>query len=107
LRGWAYRVLDAHQCPAQPPFAADLKRAPAAALAPKRRRAGRFSPLQHHRQVLSLSGGGRARKYLLTKRLTFALRRRGQDWLPAAKSSFAARTQRSKCSRASRKKRNS
>ena len=34
--------------------------------------------------MLSLSGGGRAREYLLTKRLTFALHDAvGKDWLPA------------------------
>ena len=37
------------------------------------------------KQVLSLSGGGRAREYLLTKRVTFALHDAGgKDWLPAA-----------------------
>lgn len=37
------------------------------------------------KQVLSLSGGGRAREYLLTKRVTFALHdAAGKDWLPAA-----------------------
>jgi LPS-assembly lipoprotein len=36
------------------------------------------------KQVLSLSGGWRAREYLLTKRLTFALHdSNGRDWLPA------------------------
>ena len=36
------------------------------------------------KQVLSLSGGGRAREYLLTKRVTFALHDAGgKDWLPA------------------------
>ena len=36
------------------------------------------------KQVLSLSGGGRAREYLLTKRLTFALHdSTGRDWLPS------------------------
>jgi LPS-assembly lipoprotein len=36
------------------------------------------------KQVLSLSGGGRAREYLLTKRVTFALHdAAGKDWLPA------------------------
>ncbi len=35
------------------------------------------------KQVLSLSGGGRAREYLLTKRVTFALHdAAGKDWLP-------------------------
>lgn len=35
------------------------------------------------KQVLSLSGGGRAREYLLTKRVTFALHdSNGRDWLP-------------------------
>ena len=34
--------------------------------------------------MLSLSGGGRAREYLLTKRVTFALHdTSGKDWLPA------------------------
>ena len=34
--------------------------------------------------MLSLSGGGRAREYLLTKRVTFALHdTHGKDWLPA------------------------
>ena len=37
------------------------------------------------KQVLSLSGGGRAREFLLTKRVTFALHdAAGRDWLPAA-----------------------
>ena len=37
------------------------------------------------KQVLSLSGGGRAREYALTKRVTFALHdTSGKDWLPAA-----------------------
>ncbi len=37
------------------------------------------------KQVLSLSGGGRAREYLLTKRVSFALHDAGgRDWLPAA-----------------------
>jgi LPS-assembly lipoprotein len=37
------------------------------------------------KQVLSLSGGGRAREYALAKRLTFALHdSTGKDWLPAA-----------------------
>ena len=37
------------------------------------------------KQVLSLSGGGRAREYLLTKRVTFSLHdASGRDWLPAA-----------------------
>jgi LPS-assembly lipoprotein len=37
------------------------------------------------KQVLSLSGGGRAREFLLTKRVTFALHDAGgKDWLPAA-----------------------
>jgi LPS-assembly lipoprotein len=37
------------------------------------------------KQVLSLSGGGRAREYLLTKRVTFALHDAGgRDWMPAA-----------------------
>ena len=34
--------------------------------------------------MLSLSGGGRVREYLLTKRVTFALHDAdGKDWLPA------------------------
>ena len=37
------------------------------------------------KSVLSLSGGGRAREFLLTKRVTFALHDAGgKDWLPAA-----------------------
>jgi len=36
------------------------------------------------KQVLSLSGGGRAREYALTKRVSFALHdSTGHDWLPA------------------------
>jgi LPS-assembly lipoprotein len=36
------------------------------------------------KQVLSLSGGGRAREYLLTKRVNFALHdSNGRDWLPS------------------------
>ncbi len=44
-----------------------------------------ISGVTDDKQVLSLSGGGRAREYLLTKRVTFALHdASGRDWLPAA-----------------------
>jgi LPS-assembly lipoprotein len=41
--------------------------------------------LAEDKQVLSLSGGGRVREFLLTKRLMIALHdSSGRDWLPAA-----------------------
>jgi len=44
-----------------------------------------LSGVTDDKQVLSLSGGGRAREFLLTKRVTFALHDAGgKDWLPAA-----------------------
>jgi len=44
-----------------------------------------LSNVTDDKQVLSLSGGGRAREFLLTKRVTFALHDAGgKDWLPAA-----------------------
>ena len=43
-----------------------------------------LSNITDDKQVLSLSGGGRAREYLLTKHVSFALHdAAGRDWLPA------------------------
>jgi outer membrane lipopolysaccharide assembly protein LptE/RlpB len=59
------------------------------------------------KQVLSLSGGGRAREYALTKRVTFALHdTSGKDWMPAGeilvRRSYTSTSP--KCSRASPRK---
>lgn len=44
-----------------------------------------ISTVADDKQVLSLSGGGRAREYQLTKRVSFALHdAKGKDWMPAA-----------------------
>ena len=77
--------------PPNTPFATDLKRALAGgstALVDSAAAAQAIldlSQITDDKQVLSLSGGGRAREYLLTKRLTFSLHdAAGRDWLPAA-----------------------
>lgn len=76
--------------PPNMPFAADMRRALAGGgttLVEKAADAQVILDLPSvvdDKQVLSLSGGGRAREYLLTKRLTFALHdTSGRDWLPA------------------------
>jgi LPS-assembly lipoprotein len=76
--------------PANTPFAADLKRALSGGSTTLTDNAAGaqaildLSNITDDKQVLSLSGGGRAREYLLTKRLTFALHDAvGKDWLPA------------------------
>jgi LPS-assembly lipoprotein len=77
--------------PADTPFAAELKRTLAGGstklvdTAAAAQAVLDLSAITDDKQVLSLSGGGRAREYLLTKRLTFALHdTSGRDWLPAA-----------------------
>ena len=77
--------------PANVPFAAELKRALAGGgttlvdTAAAAQVILDVSSVTDDKQVLSLSGGGRAREYLLTKRVTFALHDAGgKDWLPAA-----------------------
>jgi len=43
------------------------------------------TPVADDKQVLSLSGGGRVREFLLSKRVSFNLHdANGRDWLPAA-----------------------
>ena len=76
--------------PPNTPFAADLKRALSGGSTTLTDSAASaqaildLSNITDDKQVLSLSGGGRAREYLLTKRLTFALHDAvGKDWLPA------------------------
>jgi LPS-assembly lipoprotein len=76
--------------PPNTPFAADLKRALSGGSTTLTDNAAAaqaildLSNITDDKQVLSLSGGGRAREYLLTKRLTFALHDAvGKDWLPA------------------------
>ena len=76
--------------PPNMPFAADMRRAltgSGTTLVEKAADAQVILDLPNvvdDKQVLSLSGGGRAREYLLTKRLTFALHdSNGRDWLPA------------------------
>ncbi len=77
--------------PPNTPFAAELKRSLAGGSttlvdsAAAAQAVLDLSTITDDKQVLSLSGGGRAREYLLTKRLTFALHdTEGKDWLPAA-----------------------
>ncbi len=44
-----------------------------------------IAPVVDDKQVLSLSGGGRVREFMLTKRVSFRLHdAEGRDWLPAA-----------------------
>ena len=76
--------------PPNTPFASDLKRALSGGSTTLTDNAAAaqaildLSNITDDKQVLSLSGGGRAREYLLTKRLTFALHDAvGKDWLPA------------------------
>ena len=77
--------------PANVPFTAELKRALAGSgttlvdSAAAAQVIFDVSNVTDDKQVLSLSSGGRAREYLLTKRVTFALHDAGgKDWLPAA-----------------------
>lgn len=43
-----------------------------------------IAPVVDDKQVLSLSGGGRVREFMLTKRVSFRLHdAEGRDWLPA------------------------
>jgi LPS-assembly lipoprotein len=77
--------------PVNVPFTAELKRALAGSgttlvdSAAAAQVIFDVSNVTDDKQVLSLSGGGRAREYLLTKRVTFALHDGGgKDWLPAA-----------------------
>ena len=76
--------------PANVPFTAELKRALAGSgtmlvdSAAAAQVILDISNVTDDKQVLSLSGGGRAREFLLTKRVTFALHDAGgKDWLPA------------------------
>jgi len=44
-----------------------------------------IAPVVDDKQILSLSGGGRVREFMLTKRVSFRLHdAEGRDWLPAA-----------------------
>ena len=77
--------------PANVPFTAELKRALAGSgtqlvdSAAAAQVIFDVSNVTDDKQVLSLSSGGRAREFLLTKRVTFALHdASGKDWLPAA-----------------------
>ena len=94
LRGdvtYAFSTLYVNS-PANAPFTGELKRALAGSgsrrwstAPPPRRSIFDVSGVTDDKQVLSLSGGGRVREYLLTKRVTFALHDAGgKDWLPAA-----------------------
>lgn len=76
--------------PPNMPFAADMKRALAGGgttlvdTAAAAQAILDIPSVVDDKQVLSLSGGGRAREYLLTKRVSFALHDAlGKDWLPA------------------------
>jgi LPS-assembly lipoprotein len=93
LRGdvsYAFSTLFINSAP-NVPFTAELKRALAGSgttlvdSAAAAQVIFDVSNVTDDKQVLSLSGGGRAREFLLTKRVTFALRdAAGRDWLPAA-----------------------
>ena len=76
--------------PSNQPFAADLKRALSGGstevveAATTAQTILDIPAVVDDKQVLSLSGGGRAREYALTKRVTFALHdSQGRDWLPS------------------------
>ena len=76
--------------PANEPFAADMKRALSGGgtqlvdTATAAQVILDIPAVVDDKQVLSLSGGGRAREYQLTKRVTFALHdSQGKDWLPS------------------------
>ena len=76
--------------PSNQPFAADLKRALSGGstevveAATTAQAILDIPAVVDDKQVLSLSGGGRAREYALTKRVTFALHdAQGRDWLPS------------------------
>jgi LPS-assembly lipoprotein len=76
--------------PANQPFAADLRRALSGGgtqlvdAATAAQAILDIPAVVDDKQVLSLSGGGRAREYALTKRVTFALHdAQGRDWLPS------------------------
>jgi LPS-assembly lipoprotein len=76
--------------PSNQPFAADLKRALSGGstevveAATTAQAILDIPAVVDDKQVLSLSGGGRAREYALTKRVTFALHdSQGRDWLPS------------------------
>jgi LPS-assembly lipoprotein len=76
--------------PPNQPFASDMRRALSGGGTTLVEKAGDaqvildLPAVVDDKQVLSLSGGGRAREYLLTKRVTFALHdSNGRDWLPA------------------------
>ena len=76
--------------PANQPFAADMKRALSGGGTQLVDTANAaqvildIPAVVDDKQVLSLSGGGRAREYQLTKRVTFALHDgKGKDWLPS------------------------
>ena len=76
--------------PSNQPFAADLKRALSGGstevveAATTAQAILDIPAVVDDKQVLSLSGGGRAREYALTKRVTFALHdSQGKDWLPS------------------------
>ena len=76
--------------PANQPFAADLKRALSGGstevveAATNAQAILDIPAVVDDKQVLSLSSGGRAREYALTKRVNFALHdAQGRDWLPS------------------------
>jgi LPS-assembly lipoprotein len=75
-----------------PPFAAELRRAIEGSLSTKLVESASaaqvildVASVVDDKQVLSLSGGGRAREYALAKRVLFSVHdSTGRDWLPAA-----------------------
>ena len=92
LRGdvtYAFTTLYVNS-PANAPFAAELRRALSGGgtelveAATAAQAILDIPAVVDDKQVLSLSAGGRAREYALTKRVTFALRdAQGRDWLPS------------------------
>jgi len=93
LRGdvdYAFSTLFVNS-PASTPFTFELKRALAGGgtklvdTAAAAEAILDVAPVGDDKQVLSLSGGGRVREFLLSKRVSFSLHdASGRDWLPAA-----------------------
>jgi LPS-assembly lipoprotein len=94
LRGEAHYTFDTLflNSPAAQPLTTDLKRSlegiGTARLVPSPETAQvilDISSVENNKQILSLSGGGKVREFLLTKRVLFRVRdSAGNDWLPTS-----------------------
>jgi len=94
LRGEAHYTFDTLflNSPASQPLTLELKRSlegsGTAQLVPAPEKAQvilDITSVENNKQILSLSGGGKVREFLLTKRVLFRVRdAAGNDWLPAS-----------------------